>query len=181
MCKKCVKSVYKRHITAFKPSRIDFWRVLVLTASSVFVWLQVSRYALYCRLQLPVGWPPLKVRENYWTFPGCFPINVPWTDIFAKRPGTRDSPAAGSDRPEKPASSDGQTQQRGAFAKPIIMAEIVTVFLQGIEGLVFNSPACPACTHTLINVLIGECQVGHPTETYFFSLVVDLMVFKYID
>ena len=75
----------------------------------------------------------------------------------------------------------GKNRREILLAEPVIMAEVVALILEGIEGLVFDLPAGPAGTHDGNGVFPGNGQIGHPTEPGDLVTLADLPVFQKID
>jgi hypothetical protein len=67
------------------------------------------------------------------------------------------------------------------LAQPVVVAEVVTLVLQGVERFIFNPPSGAPGAHDLIDVFTGEGKVRNPTETCLFTLGVDLPVLQNVD
>ena len=50
------------------------------------------------------------------------------------------------------------------LAQAVVVAEVVALVLEGIEGLVLDPPAGTTAPHDFHGVVRGDCQVGDPTE-----------------
>ena len=72
------------------------------------------------------------------------------------------------------------------FAQAVIVAEIVALILERVEGFVLYPPAGSAAAHELIDILLGDFDVRHPTKAlqdfWLFALpVLNLPVLKKVD
>ena len=60
------------------------------------------------------------------------------------------------------------------------MSEMITLIFEGIEGLIFDLPACTAASHEFISVAFCYCEINNPTEMLHFCGR-DFPVFQKID
>ena len=51
------------------------------------------------------------------------------------------------------------------FAKAKVMAELVTLIFQGVEGFILDLPPGAGTTYELIDIIYGYIQVGNPAKT----------------
>ena len=66
-------------------------------------------------------------------------------------------------------------------AQAVIVAEVVTLVLQGIEGLVLYPPPGAATTHDVVDVSRGQFKIRHPAETLLAAIVAHLPVLEDVD
>ena len=77
---------------------------------------------------------------------------------------------------------DGEHGAEVLFAKTIVVAKVVALVLQGIEGFVFDPPPGAAGSHDIHCVFPGNLQVCNPAEPVDnFPILVNLPVLQEID
>ena len=52
------------------------------------------------------------------------------------------------------------------FAQPEVVLEVISLILQGVEGLVLDLPTRPTAPHDLVSVLFGDGEIGDPAERF---------------
>ena len=63
---------------------------------------------------------------------------------------------------------------------PKVVLKLISLILEGVERLVFHFPACPSPTHQGVDLVLGDSEVGDPTEMAGFAAP-DLPIFQKID
>lgn len=67
------------------------------------------------------------------------------------------------------------------LAQAAVMAEIVSLIFQGVEGFVFDAPTGTTSAHNLVCIFACDREIGNLTEIEFLSFGINLPIFKYID
>jgi len=55
------------------------------------------------------------------------------------------------------------------FAQAVIMTKMITLILQGIEGLILYFPSGSGTTHEQEYIVFSDVQISNPAETLNFS------------
>lgn len=67
------------------------------------------------------------------------------------------------------------------LAQTIIVLEIVSLILKGVEGLIFDFPTRSAGPHDPVDVVLAKGNVGYPAEPFRCAILIQLPIFKDID
>lgn len=73
---------------------------------------------------------------------------------------------------------EGQAQILLAEAKVVL--EVISLILEGVEGFVFDFPAGAPAPHDVVDIVLGQGEVGNPTEVLGLLAVI-LPVFQDVD
>src|SRR4051812_22302841 len=59
---------------------------------------------------------------------------------------------------------------------PVVVLIMISLILQGVVRLVLHLPASPSASHHLVDDLLVQLQMGHPTEGLNLAVLADLPI-----